>query len=644
MVHQRFVAALASALAAACLAPAAGAQPPGTRIPKEAVVVAGPTPSGARLVAFDRGRTLCLAFLERPADRGWVYPNCERPGGSVRAVGLTSEGSPGIKRYWGVVHPDVAAVDLVFHGGRSVRAPTSEGAAYQGRYAGEVRFLLVEEQRRERVFRSPLYLRLYDAAGALLGLGHAFGVETRVGRLRELARGSTAGVGWSLMALSMRTLAGLPGNEERFANLSCIEVRRRGPLRVRGLSYPRRSRARMCVNPEARGSRSEFNLDPDCAPLGLAGTGLVASDVRAVVAVLGDGSTRRLRLRRLPAAYGGRRAFAFALGRAVAVRRLVEITFGGQRRVLEREIGPGAARCGDDGAVVFAFGSEPDDPRGPLALTVYDEGVQLCATLGRPSRDSYECRYPPIAAEDAWILARTEGARKLLAGIVPADVAAAVVELDDGRHVTVDTQADGVYGGRYATSLRFFTLELEAGTRITTIRLVDTSGRRTLARWYYEEPAPVARPHIVVGGPPGLRLRAQRHGDPGGPFPPYLCVSLGGGRCSPGYAGGAAVTASCKPRRLVFWGLLPRGRSAVTLETDAGSVRARVRTLPRVLRPALPARPRWQRAIQPVAAFVVAAPRDTRPTALVISGRRESRRMLRLPPASEQCGYDDFLF
>ena len=376
------------------------------------------------------------------------------------------------------------------------------------------------------------------------------------------------------MALRMRTLAGLPGNEERFVNLSCIEVRRRGPLHVRGLSRPRRSRARTCVNPEARGSGSEFNLDPDCSPLGLAGTGVVAPDVRAVIAVLGDGSILRLRLKRLPAAYGGRRAFALAVGRAVAVRRLVEITLGGKRRVLERRIGPGAARCGDDGAVIFAFGAEPEDPRGPLALTVYDEGVQLCATLGSPSRDSYECRYPPIAAEDAWVLARTEGRRKLLAGVVPADVVKAVVELDDGRRVPVDTQANGVYGGRYATSLRFFTLELEAGARITTIRLVDTRGRRTLARWYYEEPAPVGRPQVVVGGPPGLRLRAQRHGDPGGSFPPYLCVSLGGGRCSPGYAGGAAVRASCKPRRLVFWGLLTRGRSAVTLETDAGDLPA----------------------------------------------------------------------
>jgi hypothetical protein len=150
---------------------------------------------------------------------------------------------------------------------------------------------------------------------------------------------------------------------------------------------------------------------------------------------------------------------------------------------------------------------------------------------------------------------------------------------------------------------------------------------------------------VVVGGPPGLRLRAQRQRlATSGPFSSYLCVSLGATECSFGAVFFTHVTADCRLGRLIFWGLLGRGSREVTAVTDLGAFHARVRRLPRALRTVTPATPRWARLFAPVAAFTLAIPRRARSSAVVISGRREARHALRLPPASAQCGYDDFLF
>jgi hypothetical protein len=640
MARKRVPPVLAAIVLLAFLVPsAATAQPPWPGTPKEAVLVAGPTPSGARLLAFDRGRKLCVSLLERGEPRRWAFPDCERPGGSLREIGLSGQSSGRFVRHYGTVDPAVASVDLVFRRGRSFHVETSAGAAYQGRHAGRVKFLLAEETRRGRDFPGPQYLRLYDQAGTLLGLADAYAFEPgTTGTRRPLARGRTRGAPWSLVAFRARSLAGLPGAEERFVELSCVQVMRRGG-RGGAEPFPSRGRARSCVNPERRRLPVELSFDQDCAPLGIAATGIVSPDVRAVVAVLGDGERRRLPLLRLPAPSEGARAFALAVGPRTAVRRLVALMRGGGHRVVQNGIGPGAVRCVDSGALLAFFGLEPPVPSGPLALTVYDDGVELCATLGRPSEHPYECRYPPVGAEDSWILTREEAGRTFTAGIVPADVVRAVVRLSDGRRIVVDTRADGEYTGRYAGALRFFTLDLGDGARVADVRVVDAAGRRTRAL-YFEAPRPVGRPRLVIGGPRDLRLRAQQYGDE---RYPYLCVTLGGGECSFGFFESVNVRASCAPRRLVFWGLLTKGQRRVTVETSRGDLRARVRRLPRGLRPPLPARPRWLRRDRPVGAFVVAVPGNTRATALVISGRRDRRQALRLPPASEQCGWSDLL-
>jgi hypothetical protein len=364
-------------------------------------------------------------------------------------------------------------------------------------------------------------------------------------------------------------------------------------------------------------------------------TGIVSREVGAVAAVLGDGTRRRLRLRRLPS---GGRAFALVVGRDVALRRLVALKRDGGREVLLSGLGPGRLRCGDSGAVGFAFGWPPPAPTGPMGLTVYDDGVQLCATLGRPAPHPAECRYPPIAPEDAWVLTRTEGDRKLLAGIVPGDITTAIVVLSSGERRVVTTGPQPGYGGRYAGVLRSFTVELPSRAGVRSIRVFDARGRRTTVR--YGELPPAGPPRLVVGGPPALHLWVEPYELSGSPFLPYLCVRLGRSECSFAAAYEPALRVDCSPRRIVLWGLLPRGVSGIALDTDRGEFAGRVRKLPRALR--RPAKSRLLRRIQPVSGYVLTVPGAATPKALLVTGRRESRTRLRVPSAAEQCGYEDY--
>jgi hypothetical protein len=626
MARKRLTAALVTAVALGSLAPAAIAQPDEPRLPKDAALVAS-TPSGARMFAFDEKRKLCVAFLGPREPRSFAYPACGRPTHGLRDLELDQTGYRHRSYHHGVVEPEVASIELVLSRGRTVRAETSAGA-YTGRYAGKVRFVIAEVRNQGRA-REPRYIRLFDAAGTLLALADTFGIDESVaGSPRELSRDTAGAARWSLRALRVRFLASLPGQIERFVEASCVDVRRLGRIEQRTIGSPQRSHARACVSPEGR-RQSAYGFEQDC-DLGAIATGIVPPGTRAVVAVLGDGSTRRVALRRLPAAQGGGRAFGIALGPRVALRRLVVVGKDG-RRVVRRGAGPGSIRCSDEGFVGFFDGSEPAVPHGPAALTVYDDGVLLCATLGRPSAHPDECRYPPFALGDAWILTRSHGGRKLVAGIVPAEVVGAVVELHGGREIPMEPAPDGTYAGRYSSTLRLFTLEVDAEARIEEVQLFDARGRRA-DEYVYEAPPAVGPRRVVVGGPPGLRLRAQWRGSPRELLRSYLCISLGSGECTYGLTLGASVHADCNPRRLVLWGLLPRGRTAVTIETDRGDFRARVRRLPPALRQHVPARRRFLRQYLPAAAFVLALPPGAEPRALVVSGRRTSRKTLRLPP------------
>jgi hypothetical protein len=637
--HRRVV--LAAALAALAATPGAGAAE--ARVPRDAPVVAGPTASGGRIVAFDRGQRLCTAFLGPRDRRRWAYPECGRPRPRLRQVGLSSSGYPHRQFHYGLVPPEVAEAELVFRDGNTARGSASTGPAYTGRYAGKVRFLLVERRVRRR-FALPdeAYIRLFDANGDLLAIATDFFQPVRTRPAKELRRGMTRGAAWSLRAFGERSLVPVPGNEERFVTEPCVEVWRRGPTRTdRDFGGEDRSLAKACLDADNARDRDAYDVQQHCGRIGIAAVGIVEPEVRAVIAVLGDGRTRRALLTRLPGGYRGGKAFALAVPRNVALRRLVELTETGGRSVLDDGQGPGAIRCGDLGFAAIFYGEEPRPPTGPVALTAYDDGPLICVTLGRPTDSPGECRHPPVDPLYSWILERRAGRSRFVAGVVPADVTRVVVQLANGTRIPVDT-ATSPYTGQYSGRIRFFTVQLPRRARISEFRLYDMLGRRVETLPSGDGFRPAGPGRLVVPGAPGLRLHARRYGSRSA-FDGYLCIRLGGGRCGFGFGDTVNLRAQCDPRRLVLWGLLPGHSSTFTVETDMGAFAARVARLPRALRDDLRGTPRYVRRFAAAFAFVAVVPARAHPTALVISGRRTSTRRLRLPSAAEQCGYDDFL-
>jgi hypothetical protein len=618
---------------------APGADAAITRVPRDAAVVAGPTAAGARMVAFDRGRRLCTALLVPGQPRRFAYPDCQRPSFQLRAVGLGAATERRRSYHYGLVRPEVAEAEIVFEDGLTARGPASDGAAYTGRYAGRVRFLLIEARGRASG-SDERYVRLFDSSGALLGIANNhFSPPERSRPAKELRRGSFHGVPWALRAFRERTLMPLPGNEERFVDQPCVEVWIRGPG-----AFRERTLAEACGDADNTREHDSYVFQRYCRSIGYAGVGTVEPEVRRVMAVLGDGRVRRVPLSRLPASYGSGRAFALVLGRNVAIRRLVALKDGGGRELIDRARGPGAARCGEGGGIFFAFGGyEPLTPRGPLAFTVYDDGPLLCATLGRPTGHPGECRHPPLEPYESWILTRRGGARRLVAAIVPGEVARVVVELEGGRRISIDTSTEGFYSGQYHGRVRFFTLELQRRQAMETIRLFDAGGNGLATLPSGDRFRPSGRPRVVLRGAHGLRLTARRFGSRD-VTDGALCIRLGKGECSFASVGAVELHADCNPRRLVLWGVLPKEQSAVTVETDRGDLAARVEALPPALRDRPTSGPRYIRRIAAASVFMAVVPARTTPTRLVIGGRRSSQRRLRLPPASAQCGYDDFVF
>ena len=164
-------------------------------------------------------------------------------------------------------------------------------------------------------------------------------------------------------------------------------------------------------------------------------------------------------------------------------------------------IGPGAIRwCGGVSFTIF-MDDEPATPHGPATLTVYDEGVRYArrSVAGRGSPASAgTCRSTPSDL----ILTRRAGGAEHVAGIVSADVTRASVELVGGRRMALDTHSYEGYNGRYASSLRFFTVRLEPGQSVVRVHLYDASGRRVHTEDSRGEVRAEGSPRLVVPGPP----------------------------------------------------------------------------------------------------------------------------------------------
>jgi hypothetical protein len=621
-----------AAAAVVILAGVAAAQPPGGRLPRDAVVVAGPTESGARLFIYDRGGFLCGA-PRRPRPRA-QSEGCGRASGRLRDPDIfvhPERGRPLL--VWGVVAPGVASLEIVFAGGDRLAATTTDGPAYLGRHAGRVRFFLVEAPRSgDRV----LYVRLLDSTGALLAAvdpSHGSGVP---GRSVDVGRGRTVGatklsvpphLPWSLRALTRRVLIPLPGDEERVVTRSCVLL---APA-VRTRRQYLLERVEVCDDPDFP-DRLDYTARRSCDPTGLQVLGLVPPRVGRVVAVLGDGSRQRLPLRRLPARMGRRRAFALALARDVALRALLAWE-GGRRRPLIAGIGPGLADCpGVSRDYELGLGLAP--PRfgaEPPALKIRDDGNLLCATLGLPDPDGRDCFRPPLDVLESRVMLHPIDAGTLIAGVVPAYVASVELFLRRTGPQLVPTTVEGPYAGRYAGQVRVFSATVPGRDEPIRVTLNGIDGKPLVSLPIAASPSFTSFPRTVLRARSGWRLGAGVvRGGPGGQR--FACLQLARGSfsreplgCALGFS--RIVNVTCRPRGMLIYGLLPPGVRGLEVVTSRGRFRARTAPLGRL---GFSAR-----------AFLVELPGRVAPRSIVTPGLTTRRQRLRLPTATSQCGYQE---
>jgi hypothetical protein len=595
----------------------------------QAPVVAGPTRSGVRMVAFDRHGALCTQ-LRGPDQYG--RPDCGRPALTLRRFPLSIDSNRRRSIGEGLVAPEVAAVELVFRHGRRVRAETSAGEDYDGRYAGKLRFFLAEWRGLGRgSFEGPLFARLLGSQGELLAVIDMSYEGVRVTPRTTVARGRVGRAPWSLVAYKRRVLASLPGNEERFADTTCV-----GLVDNSGRRFLGGARVEDCRRADHPERVLDFNSDQGCEPVGNATVGFAADTTRRLVAVLGDGRRRRVPIVRLPRRLGGERAFALALDRRTAVRRLVAIDVRGHHRVLAAGVAPGMTDCPSNGGVfvLLTYGFEPPrEPTGAVAFQVEDRGALICPSLVGPPRAS-DCIDPPLDDYEGVVLSHAAGSATAVAGVMPAYVAALVLELDGGDKVRLATSFSGPYAGQYAGKLRFFSALLPGHRRVEEVRPIDDHGRRLPER-PGPDFQPVDRPYQVLmrlGG--GYRLGATTFTYDDKRWP---CLQIARGPFSTSFFDCSGfdfldvrVEVPCRPRETLLWGRLPRRAHAVYAETSAGRFAGRVVSLRRRLHVA-------------ANAFALVLPAPARPTALVFPGARRPRMSLRMPSAAEQCGWSDSL-
>jgi hypothetical protein len=587
--------------------------------PQRGVPVAGPTPSGGQLFAFDQRGDLCLA-VRRPGQRlpgsicGDQVPRLRTPTLNFQTFG---RGRPAFA--WGVVAPEVRAVEAVFPSGRRISTETSEGAAYRGRLAGRVRFFVAETR------AEPLYVRLLDQAGQLLAAEemNPDSHDRAAGSVR-VARGRILGERWRLSAFRRPRLRPLPGDEERIVQETCVDVQHSGGP----LSGPS-PEVRICADPDGAFGPWNFEVDTACRGVGLAAVGFAPPTARRLVAVLGDGRRVPVPLRELPARFGDERPFLLVLGPRTALRRLVAFESGGSR-TLVTGIAPGISYCPHSVSSFITslglVGGPRFGPGGP-ALQVRDEGVLLCATIGQPR--AADCWHPPLDEGDSRILWHPTDAGTYAAGVLPQQVASVLLEWHDGERLRVETTIEGPYTGRYRGVVRFFTVSLPGRRLLRRVVLLDAAGRQLLSERIHEPPVYDPGPVVVLQGSGGWRLGAGVLRAPGSGRR-ALCLELSPRPLDPEPVGcfgpGPNVQVACRPRGMRMYGRLPKRARTARVETDRGVFDARIAELPS----RLGVRGRL---------YLVELPPAARPRRLVLEGRRTKTHAVRLPAARAQCGY-----
>jgi hypothetical protein len=341
-------------------------------------------PGGPPLRVADADAQLCVALGPAPRDR-----SCDLP--SPGAVGFVIAFSPDGLAIGGAVDPAVAAVEARTIDGRRVRVATDPGAAYTGRYAGQLRFFSLTAPQGKTLGT----FALLDAAGKrIIDFPLRFEID-RIGRPRVLLTGRAAGGRYDVSQASFR-------QTDSDRPLRCLAITRHGKT----LSNPFD-----CVALTPRGRRLDTRVASGEVRCDLKAAFLVGGASRRAASVrarLGDGSTVAGRL------------FGSALGRAFMVsppadrglRRVKVLDRAGKALASDvARVPPARRQCGYGFTVERAGASAARRARRAAAsiLSTRASGSRSCARGCAVWRSWAMAGACAICSGTAWLCPRTTG-------------------------------------------------------------------------------------------------------------------------------------------------------------------------------------------------------------------------------------------
>jgi hypothetical protein len=437
-----------------------------------------------------------------------------------------------------------------------------------------------------------------------------------------VAEGRRAGHAWALGVPSQRRLAPTPLLPEHWVTVRC-------------LAFTGARDARTCDDEALARSPVVIAARGGCGAVDAHVAVLARTAVRRVEVVLGDGRRRTIPLRVVPGDRDGLRAGVVVLGPGVAVRRLVVSGAGGRVLMVNRlrqAPGPGpAAPC----PAYKSFRSQVRYGRLGIALhgptphvfRAVDDGVRLCLAADRAPRVPQECDLPPADLDGVALSIEQQGATATAWGLVTADVATARLMLDDRTTRDVPAAPIPGYAGQYSATTPLVAATIAAPRHVLGYQLLDARGRLLEQFDGWREPARPGDVTTVLRSPGLPALRA-------GFFGPIPCLALGPltklNNCAVAVPGVYRVKALCTPRRIVIWGLLRYPPDNLIAETAGGREITALKAI-------LPIRYGRGRT-----AALLVIPADTAVRRLILRARAAGRADLVLPPAAEQCGYDDY--
>jgi hypothetical protein len=657
MLHRSMLRCALGAATVLCAlaAPANAQQEPPMAVPADAPVVATSASGYAVIAWLHGGRTCATVQAPGQARPAMAYPDrvdaadphaplgcVTTPVTSAYDAATLGELTAGADRLsWGYAGLATAGVQLKAGPSRVIAtAPTSRPGLLPAP-AADLRFWAIEAPAGAPAEDE---VALLDAAGVVRRALDPFQFTYGPGASGEedgdaptgkvLLRGRIGAATWELRRTRHTVLAATPLALERRATRTCTTFVTR---RRHGIEY-----GSAACDDELDTSPLVVSAGSTCSG-GARVVAVTAAAVRRVVVVTGDGARHALPLTALAA---GERVGAAAFGPRVALRRVLALDAGG-RTLATRVVGLAPTRPGkpcalgygasdEDSLAIQRLGAAPHTPQ------FADHGVLLCAAADRAPRIPEECALPPIAPTEADLRILPSGGGRYVLGVVPPEVAAARVTLDDRSTRVLAAQALP-YSGIYADAERVVAADVPGPRAITRIELLDDRGRVV-------NPSAMATSDLtgfdrvvtVLGAANGVpAVRATPEGSFSGSV---TCLSFGpvfvpgGVNCDDVLLSAPAGTgphtiralARCAPRRLVIWAFLARASDRLVVRTAAGrAITARSVRFPVAAGSAAQGK---------YLALAVLGPHDAAAEALV-RGRQGGRVRIGLPAAGRQCGY-----